>query len=290
MKKVTKLTYQERILQVCLYIQNHLDEELSLEKLASIAFFSPYHFHRIFRGMLGESLSEYIRRLRLERAASTLRRSKESITNIAFDARYETVESFIRAFRDRFHSSPSEYRKKNAYANDLSSPWLKNLSFRGEKNMNVVVKHLPNRKVAFVRHLGPYKNCKHAWEKLCSWAGPKGLLTQETCFLGLCHDDPEVTAEEKIRYDACISIKNRIETSGEVGIQEIPEGEFATTIHSGSMENLKDTYAKFCGEWLPSSNRELSNFPSIEIYLNDPEKVAEKDLLIEVQMLLQKNI
>ena len=71
MKNSTLQDYQERMLRVLVHIQQHLDEELALEALARIACFSPYHFHRIFRGMLGESLQEHVRRLRLQRAAAT---------------------------------------------------------------------------------------------------------------------------------------------------------------------------------------------------------------------------
>lgn len=99
MRDSTLQDYKARMLRVLKHIQQNLDEELSLEDLAGIACFSPYHFHRIFRGMLGESTREHIRRLRLERAAVQLKRSDASVTMIAFDAGYETHEAFTRAFK-----------------------------------------------------------------------------------------------------------------------------------------------------------------------------------------------
>ena len=81
-----------------MHIQHHLDEAVSLDELAALAHFSPYHFHRIFRGMVGESVMEHVRRLRLERAAHRLKFSDEPITRIAFEAGYETHEAFTRAF------------------------------------------------------------------------------------------------------------------------------------------------------------------------------------------------
>jgi len=78
-------------LRVLVHIQQHLDETIELDELAHIAHFSPYHFHRIFRGMVGESLMEHVRRLRLERAAHRLKFTDTSVTNIAFDAGYETL-------------------------------------------------------------------------------------------------------------------------------------------------------------------------------------------------------
>src|SRR5438067_4236130 len=110
MKSETQQTYQERILKVLVHIQNHLDETLSLEELAAVAHFSPYHFHRIFRGMVGESLMEHVRRLRLERAAHRLKFTDFPVTRIAFETGYETHEAFTRAFRALFAESPSGFR------------------------------------------------------------------------------------------------------------------------------------------------------------------------------------
>ena len=107
MKDITRKVYQQRILRVLTYIQRHLDEPLELNELAAVAYFSPFHFHRVFRGLVGESLMEHIRRLRLERAVHRLRTTGRSILDIALEAGYETHESFTRAFRSQFGLTPS---------------------------------------------------------------------------------------------------------------------------------------------------------------------------------------
>src|SRR6185436_20700588 len=110
MKPETVESYRERMLAVLVHIQEHLDDPLPLEELADVAHFSPFHFHRIFRGMVGESVKEHVRRLRLERAAHRLRFTGEPVTEIALDAGYQTHESFTRAFGAMFGESPSEFR------------------------------------------------------------------------------------------------------------------------------------------------------------------------------------
>lgn len=105
MKTKTQQEYEERILRVLIHIQTHLDHALDLAELASLAHFSPYHFHRIFRGMVGEPVKEHIRRLRLERAAFHLKATNQPVTQVAFDAGYETHEAFTRAFRAMFDES-----------------------------------------------------------------------------------------------------------------------------------------------------------------------------------------
>ncbi len=109
MHTATQRDYRERIIRVLVHIQQHLDEELTLAELADIACFSAFHFHRVFRGMVGEPLGEHIRRIRLERAASRLRFGQQPVLQIALDAGYETHESFTRAFRVLFGKSPSEF-------------------------------------------------------------------------------------------------------------------------------------------------------------------------------------
>src|SRR6202142_397569 len=111
MRTDTGESYQERINRVLVHIQQRLEEPLPLDELAGVAAFSPYHFHRIFRGMVGESVKEHVRRLRLERAAGRLRASADPITDIAFDANYQTHESFTRAFRAMFGDAPSGFRE-----------------------------------------------------------------------------------------------------------------------------------------------------------------------------------
>lgn len=111
MKKITEKEYQRRILKVQVYIQKNLDADLHLDQLAKIACFSPFHFHRIFKGMVGESVKEHVRRLKLERSIAQLKRAKQSVLDIALNAGFETHEAFTRAFREMFGYSPSEMRE-----------------------------------------------------------------------------------------------------------------------------------------------------------------------------------
>src|SRR5215471_3560234 len=113
MRDTTIQDYQSRILKVLVHIQKSLDSPVSLEELAAIASFSPFHFHRVFRGMVGESVKEHVRRLRLERAAHRLRFTGKPVTELAFEAGYETHESFTRAFHTMFGESPTEFRNNH---------------------------------------------------------------------------------------------------------------------------------------------------------------------------------
>ena len=133
MKPVTLRDYKERLLRVLVYIQQHLDEPLALETLAARACLSSCHFHRVFTGMIGESLQSHIRRLRLERAATRLKHSTMPVVQVALEAGYETHESFSRAFRIAFATSPTDYRRRHGWRPNGSTirPLLRNATFRG---------------------------------------------------------------------------------------------------------------------------------------------------------------
>jgi AraC family transcriptional regulator len=153
--------------------------------------------------------------------------------------------------------------------------------------MDVEIKCVEPIRVAFVRHVGPYNEVREAWEKLCTHLGAAGLLTGETKFIGVCYDDPEVTPPEKIRYDACITVDESFEAKSEVGVRMLAGGEYAVTTYIGPYDQLGKTYAKFFGQWLPNSGRELRSGPFLEFYLNDPEKIDPEDLLTDIYAPLE---
>ena len=296
MKLQTEQSYKERVLRVLVHIQQHLDETIELDDLAHIAHFSPFHFHRLFRGMVGESVMEHVRRLRLERAAHRLRFTDKPVTNIAFEAGYETLEAFSRAFRANFGEPPSRFRAACAVLPLKSSPSGVHFSADGKvegfhasqegRAMDVRVERVAAMRVAFVRHIGPYDQVGMTWGKLMSWAGRQGILRNRPGVLGVVHDDPEVTPPDKLRYDACLTVGQSCRGEGEIGVQEVGGASFAVARHRGAYDQLGDTYARLVGQWLPGSGREPASAPALEIYLNSPIDTAPPDLLTDIYIPL----
>ncbi len=295
MKRSTEQLYIQRIMHVLVYIQKNLDRELSLEEISREAFFSQYHFHRIFRALVGESLKEHIRRLRLERAASHLKYNNKQIIDIAFDAGYQTHEAFCRAFKSAFEYSPSEFRTNKTLITQIGKAGIhykKDIQEKdiviliGDEPMDVAIKTIEPMRVAFVRHIGPYDEVSIAWDKLCTHLGKEGFLGSQSTFIGICYDDPEVTAPEKIRYDACITIDDSFIPTGEISVKIIGGGEYAVTTHIGPYDKLGETYVKLFGQWLMKSGREFRSEPCLELYLNDPDSTEPEDLLTDIYLPL----
>jgi len=157
----------------------------------------------------------------------------------------------------------------------------------GGETMEVRIERLEPMHVAFVRHVGPYNQVGSAWEKLCMRLGKEGQLGAGAKFIGVCYDDPEVTASERVRYDACVAVGDDFTAADEVGVQTLAGGEYAVVTHAGPYDTLGQTYAEFFGQWLPHSGRELRSQPSLEFYLNDPDSTDPADLLTDIYAPLE---
>src|SRR6185503_10471401 len=219
MKPGTRSFYAEAVQRVIEHVHGHLDEALDLQTLASNACLSPFHFHRVFHGMVGETPMELVRRLRLERAAWQLSRPDDrSITMIAFDAGYETHEAFTRAFRARFAASPSEFRKRSNQRIELAATCGVHFDPSGRVGafvpyssgagaMEVVIRDLPELRAGTVRHIGPYNQINQAFGRLGMIAGPAGLFQMpDAGVIAMYYDDPESTPGEELRSDAAIVV------------------------------------------------------------------------------------
>lgn len=293
-RTATRIDYEHRVLRVLVHLQHQLDSAPDLNELARIASFSPYHFHRVFRGLVGESVGEHVRRLRLERAAWQLKRGAESILNVALAAGYESHEAFTRAFRSRFGTSPSDYRRETAAgvasAEDAHDPQAV-LTEQRRRTMNETLEaRIEERepvRVAFARHVGPYAEVGGAWQRLMMWAGPRGLCGPSMRTFGMCHDDPEVTPPERLRYDACIVVGADFQGDGDVGAQNIAGGDYAIARHAGPYTSLSETYAALMGRWIPEQGRTMANGPCLEVYLNDPRSTPPEQLLTDVCVPLE---
>ena len=295
MRTPTLNDYKRRMLRVLVHIQQHLDEPLPLEQLAAVACFSPYHFHRVFKGMVGESVKEYVRRLRLERAASQLKLGSASVTDIALDAGYDSHEAFTRSFKIAFGTAPLHFRLTRRiglstapsgvhYENSTTKRFR---TLREGENMKVEIKEMKPMRVAFMRHVGPYDEVGKTWDAFLTVMGKDGYLGGNSMMFGICHDDPEVTPPAKIRYDACLTVDASFQPSGEIGVQTVAGGRYAMTTHTGPYQQLGQTYAEFLGQWMPRSGHELRHAPCFEVYLNDPQTTPPEELLTDIYAPLQ---
>jgi AraC family transcriptional regulator len=289
MSESTTRDWQARIERAMRYMEAYLDEDLDLEAIAKAAHFSPYHFHRIFSGMTGEPVMACLRRLRLARAAHRLAYGVRSVTELALEAGFESPDAFGRAFRAAYGMAPSQWRGQRRDQPPVAGPLdlLPPIKERWTMDLTVTVKRLPPLRVACVRHVGPYDQCEAAWTRLCGLAGRLGLFGPNTRMIGVGHDDPAITAPEKIRYDACLTVPDGFAGTPELPVAVVGDRDYATAVVKGPYTLLGPAYAWVCGVWGPQSGREFAGAPSLEFYLNDPRQTAPEELLTEIGVPLE---
>ncbi|WP_180967004.1 AraC family transcriptional regulator [Cohaesibacter celericrescens] len=300
-KLTTAKDYETRLLRVLKHIDENLDGPLKLEELASIANFSPFHFHRLFKGMTGETLGGYIRRRRLLMAANQLRTSKASITELALDAAFENSESFSRAFKILFGVSPSQYRRNGqvlitpqglsslatGYQNSEAIALLHYLQHEARRmSFDVKIKQMPTIKLAYIRHTGSYFKVGPTFEQAIKAVHQQGLWSAESMVLGLSYDNPSKTEEHLLRCDAGVSVSPDATVCDPLALRDIQAGDYATVMLKGPYDQIAPTYDWFYGQWLPQSGRETANHPPVEIFHSDARNTPPQDLLTEIRIPL----
>ncbi len=282
------MNYDKQMNKVCAYIGEHIDSPLTLDELSQIACCSKYHFHRLFTAMVGLSLHQYIRWLRLKRAAHQLIiKQDESILEIAINAGYESHEAFSRAFKKACGISPSDFREQKSWASWENPPYC--LPEKGQIDMKVEIKNLPARRLAMIEHRGSPDKIGESVTQLMDWAQSQtmDLKPKPGESFGLGYDDPETTRPEAFRFDLGITIPEHLKLTGPVVEKRLPKGRYAVAVHRGSRENIGETVYGLYRDWLPQSCEALGDLPCIFSYYNFEHEVAETELLTECWLLLQ---
>ncbi len=279
----TQESYITRIQRVLSHISDHLDDDLNMDELADVACFSSYHFHRIYRGLVGETVTQTVRRLRLHRAASELIRSSTEIDAIAKRAGYGSVEAFSRAFKAAYAYAPASYRDTVR-----ETPVTLLQQERNTGMFTVEIKDLPTRKLAAIAHRGDYLEIGTTFDKAFMWGMKNKQLNPATPGLGLYFDDPSQVPADKLRSEAGFVVEEDCEDK-EIGLRtlEVKGGRYAVLRFKGPYAELEKGYDYLFGPWLNDSGETPANAPVVECYLNDPQSTPPSELLTDICVALQ---
>lgn len=278
-KPNNKTFYEEKLNVIIEHIHNNLDSKIDIKTLAEISCFSPFHFHRISRALLGESIGAYISRTRLETAAKMIRYSSSDIETIAYNVGFGTPSSLSKAFKMHFGISPTAYRKNKIFT-------LKKTNTMTKTTLNIKkpkIQDIEDHKCLYLRMQGAYQTLDYAnaWKKLWEQVKAQKLFTKGIKMIGLPHDDPKVTDDHKIRYDACLIIHKEAKPIGDIGVKTLNGGKFAVFLYQGSYKYFAEVYDYIFNEWLLNTDYELRDEPARERYISNPERVTEDKLKTE---------
>lgn len=281
------MNYQKRLEKVIQFIGEHLDEDISLEQLSGVFCVSKFHFHRLFRALTGLSLHQYIRWLRLKRAAYQLILNQEySIIHIAINAGFQSHEAFTRAFKKTCGLSPHQFRQRADWSYWDCPPYC--LPKRESTDMKVNIKEVSKTRLAMIEHRGDPKLLGDSVNRLITWAKaqPINLKPKPGDAFAFAYDDPKTTAPEQFRMDLGIKIPSNLTINGGMVEKYLPAGRYAVTLHKGSREKIGDTVYPLYREWLPKSGETLGDLPCVFCYHNFDNEVAETEALTEIWLLL----
>lgn len=273
--------YRGRLERVTDYVHAHLDEDLDFAKIAEIACLSPWHWHRVYRGIYGETVTATVKRLRLQRAAAELANTSAPMAGIARRAGYPSVQSFTRIFKASYGMAPAAYRAGGSHA-----AFERNTEAGANIMYDVEIRDTGAIEVAGVAHSGPYMEIGRSFEKLFGVLFAEGLYRPEMRMIGVYYDDPDIVPAEKLRSFAAVSVDTDFVAVPSLQRLKIEAGRFAVLTHKGPYADMPKAYRWLFGAWLASSGHEVGDGPSFEIYLNNPRETAPADLLTEIWMPL----
>jgi AraC family transcriptional regulator len=294
--------YIKRINTILVFIDDNLDSQLSLETVANIGFYSPFHLHRIFKAITNETLNSYITRKRIEKTASILLHQKNvSITELSLQYGFNSNSSFTRTFKKFYGISPSEFRKSKPKYSKISQTESKNGQEKGlpeeyicninnhinwiKMNAKIEIKEMPKMDLAYITQIGP-QGLGNAYTKLMQWAIPKGLLKEDSKMLTIYHDSFKITEADKVRMSACLILKEKTEVSGEIGLTSIEKGKCIVGHFEIGLDEFEKSWTGLF-IWMNENGFKKANRNPFEIYHNNfnehPEKIAIVDFCIPVE-------
>ncbi|TAK81127.1 MAG: AraC family transcriptional regulator [Aquabacterium sp.] len=290
-KPDTRLRWAQRLQPAQEWLAAHLDQPLDLHDLAERAHLSPYHFHRIWRGLLGETVADTLRRMRLHRAAVQLLSSRTGIERIARDAQYGSTAAFTRAFREAYGEPPAAYRARTRSQAVADVPLVPQPQAQELTMYQARIENRAPMRVAALPHRGSYHEIGRSFERLAAWAAAHGLMGPHTRSFGLYYDDPRAVPAADLRSEACISLPDgfRLQGAELPGLRELstPGGPHAIVLHVGPYAELQRAYDWIYGDWLPESGRTPADAPVVEEYLNDCRSLPPTEWRTEVCLALQ---
>ena len=272
-----RLYNEQRFARIIAYLHEHYAEKLDLNRIAEEACLSPYHWHRIYRGVLGETIHATLKRIRLQQAAWLLANSDKSVAAIAREVGYGgNAQSFSRIFRESHGASPEDYRTHS------------HLPYRERQAEKLAAYPVEIRTIApmaviTLDHHGDYMQIGDTFHRLYSLLQLRGISCAARSF-GIYHHCPHATPPEELFAQAAIAAGDAVALP--LQNATIRGGRYAVMRHQGSYAELDRAYDWFYRDWLLQSPYEIADAPPFEEYLNDVQTTAPQDLLTDIYIPL----
>jgi len=297
--------YKKRIVKTIQYIDNHIDADLSLEKVSEVSAYSPFHFHRIFKLVTGETLQNYIIRKKIEKSALHLALHKNmEIKTIYWDLGFSNHSVFCKTFKKYYGLTPTEFRKsapekfhkilqtqsKNGQVDTVFSQYIcniENLLNWSKMNLKIEVKELPEMNLAAVMSLG-IAHVEPAYNVLIDWAKKKSLFPRENLkMISVYHDSFKVTPADKVRIHACMLLDEKLQQQeGEVFAEKIDAGKFIVGNGEVTLDDIEKCWA-YLFIWMNENNYSIRRVFPFEVYHSNFKEHPEGKMIVDFCIPIQ---
>lgn len=285
--------YTRRIDKVVNYILSHMNEELNLAVLARIANYSPFHFQRLFKELIGESPKQFIIRMRLENAAFLIITHRhKSIGEIAENSGFSSVSTFARAFKNYFGVTAQQLRelprseqfsihKKFHYSSKLST--FSDSIYRTESmdGLDLKIVTIPNLFVAFIN--GPLDDTfeiQNNFRKIVQLALEYNFFNSDSMYIGVISPHARL-------YQAGVSFLQNKEVPKSINTAKIEAGKYAVLKVSGDIKQNFLKFHNFYDNWLPRSIYRIKEHSVFEVLTRNPitmvYETTIRDLYIPIE-------
>jgi AraC family transcriptional regulator len=274
------------------HIDEHLDDDLDVERLSGVAAFSKFHFHRQFSELFGIAVHKYVKLVRLKRASYQLAfRARERIIDIALASGYESHEAFARAFKKTIGQTPTEFREQPEWGpwhttyqrlTELRSRFMKT----DHRREDVKLVEFPSTRVAALEHHGPGAQIGDTVRIFIDWRRQNQLSPKVSATFNILYHDPNGPPGE-YHLDICAATERGVPQNA-LGIVEkiIPGGRCAVLRLVGSDDGLGEAIHYLYSSWLPGSGEELRDFPlylqRVKFFPDVPEHEQVLDIFLPV--------
>jgi len=265
------------------HVVKHVDAPLRLEDVAAVAHVSPFHFHRLFKAVVGETLAQFVKRRRLERALYLLSHTPgRSLTDVALQCGFSSSSDFSRSFKQYFGVPPSAFdleafrqSRRGEFELTMQPAPAESTRFflppdENPDGFEARLRDLPARTVAYIRVFDPNRIgvVQAACERLMAWADDRGFGTGE--WLGYMWDEPEIVALKDCRYDAAVVVDGAFKPEGEIGRFDFPPMRVVEVVVRGDLSLEARAIDWIYRTWLPGSGYVPDDQPAFEAWIGRP--------------------
>ncbi|WP_440068627.1 AraC family transcriptional regulator [Tenacibaculum discolor] len=280
-------TQVERFNKLLDFLEKRFKTSIDIHEIEDISFYSYRNINRIFLALQHETIGQFLKRRKLEKAAEYLKFSDNEISDIALEIGYSDIAAFSKAFKKYFRCTPSRFRNSYTLQQKITNQILEESNKKNESLLKFEIETLPTFQMLYLQYKGNYENVKgieKTWKQLLKYADKRKLLTDKTIVLGEVLDDDEITESINCRYNAGIILTEaqKIEVEGMFKVKEVASQKYAKFIHKGSYESCFETYNTIYAHWIYEVQLEFSDAPTLEFYLNDEENTSQEELITEI--------